>query len=975
MAVLLAAGVASAAKNERLEDRVAKIVERSGLDPSRGLVAWWPLGKDLVDSVNKIKLTPKEKPEFAKRSMVFNGGSQFLSAPADKRLDMGKSDFTLEAVFKLSKDPRKSHGHIIGKAGDKKYRGTGYFLALFGAGYIRARIADSASPQNSVTVHAGLVQLMINEWYHVIASYDRDGDLSVYINGRLAGKSDISKVGDIDNAAPFRIGTLWKQYFPGNIADVRVYKRALSASDAAGRFKAVVKLRGDVFARIKVPDTRHLKWESISETEAAKTTGVTKGNLLSDSSFEGLVGIKTVRNGPKWWAVGGAIVRKGALHGTTCVKRRVVSDPIPYKPGVPHTLSFYARDPKGGDATVRVRHSHGLQSYQIKAGKVVPKLKFKRKLTDKWKRYSFTFRPGLYLEVRNQNLVIEINGGTEALFDALQLEHGGLTDYRPKSLELFVNIPRREDRSFMTYFFEGEKIPLRTVAAGQGPSEISATLTVRDFWMNPVHSRKVTFKSFPGAVSAEAAISLPAFPKGSYRVYLEAQGVKSRSIVFGVISRRLRKGAEIMGASRTAGMDRNKHFTDDFGITWTRDRAAYFGPSSSRPNIDLDDPRYFDQEDSELAQKRKNPKLRYWTSFSKVPSKWAKYRYGTQDPVEEAFLRDSAEHLRKMVRKYGNVVKYWECLNEPSGWAPPEYMKVLKMFSKTVKEADPDAVVVGFSCFLNPTGVLSGDWDRWTVPLLKMGALKYCDVFSFHGYFFADSRMGTYDWAEDKLFGNMTLAEYLDFIRAEARKVGKPDIPIWDNELTLWGESWYDDERPRAVPLRNKKLSFNYRRAVSQIIHYVTIGYAHGVRQFGPHCFTQGWSTQFQHHIEYIQPATDYDGSVKPRTIAYAVVCHKMNDAKLAAERIKGDLHVYTFSKPAGSLAVVFMRHGKKAKLDLPDTKDLEFRNVFDAPFASVAINKDGGTVLSMVGDPVYIESTLSVKEMTLKLDRMKPVE
>ena len=924
-----------------------------------GETAWWKLDGRLDDAVGGVKLAPVVQPEYAERAMAFDGEKQFLSARDAKHMDMGKSDFTLEATFKLAQYP-PNHAFIIGK-GNKGYGGY-YYLAVLDSGCIRARIYDDNDPPNQGSLIIGVLPIELEEWYHIIAAYDRDLNLSVYINGRLAGNVDISKVGDVDNTEPFQIGMLWTQFFPGKIADVRVYRRALSISEAKERFKAAVERRGNIFAKVGIPDTVHFDWKRLTAEEAAKDTRVVKGNLLANSSFEGLAGVERLSEGSKWWAAGGPIMRRDGRHGPTCVRTSLVSDPIPYKAGIPHTLSFYARDPKGGSATLRVRHSHGFDKYQqydkyTKKKKVIPHVTFKCKLTEKWQRFSFSFRPGVYVMSPRRNFVIDVSGGSKALFDAFQLEHGGLSDYSPKPLELFVNIPRRDDRSRKTYFFEDEKVALRAVATGQVSRKVSATMTVRDFWMKPVYTQELKIRIADGAVSGVEAVNIPALPKGCYRVYLEGEGVRARSVIFACIGRDLREPAEIMGASHSAGMSYNARFTDDFGITWTRDHAAYWGPSSSRPEIDLGHPEFFEREDRELAQKRKNPKLRYWASFFYPPLKWKKYHHkavyenGFPGPIEDAFLLDMAAHMRAMVKKYGQTVKYWECWNEPSGHKFPfaEYLKMLKEFNRAVKETDSDAVVVGFSGFLELC-----HWDNWMVPLMQMGALKYCDVISFHGYF--------NEWAEDVLWGNKSLAAYLDFIQDEARKVGKPDMPIWDNEFTLWGESWYDDERPRAVALPLKprwgRLNFDYRQSVSQIVHYVTIGYAHGVRHFGPHCFTHpGSEVQGQQRIEYIQPAWDYDGSIKPKTVAYAVICHKMNGARLVAERIDGDLHVYVFSIPRGSLAVVFMRHGKKAKLKLPDAKDLDFRNVFDAPFADVA-KRGSRVVISLVGEPVYVEST-----------------
>jgi len=928
------------------------------------LVASWPMGRSLKAEVGGIKLSPAKKPRFDEQAMVFDAKSQFLSVADPKIMNMGTSDFTLEASFKLDNYP-KNHGFIIAKG--NKGKGGFYYLACDGA-YLRARIFDDDKPSHNGSVTIKLLSIDVGKWYHVIASYDRDGRLCVYLNGQLAGTVDISKVGDIDNTDSFKIGMLWSQYFPGKIANVRIYRSALSADQATYRFEQTAKQSGRKFASMgDVPDTTYDKWEPLSAAKAAVAAGVTKGNLLADSSFEGLVGVESLINGPRWWSRGGKIIRKGGWHGSACMGENAETDPIPYKTGVPHTLSFYAKGTPGATMTATVRHSHQLSALQRTKKVVVPKVEFSATLTGEWKRYSFSFRPGVFMLVPNQNLVVRVRG-KNVLLDAIQLEQGGLTKYTPKPLEFFVNFQDRNGRHWVNYFFNDKSIPVHVVGTRQGPADFAATLTVRDFWMRSAYTQQLKFKIAEGSVSADMVVRIPPLPKGSYRIYLEGNGAKARSMIFGVIGRDLREPAEILGASHMAGLDWNARFTDDFGITWTRHHAGYTGIHGSRTaQTQWLGEDYWADEDKQLAQKTKNPKLRFWGGFYYPPAPWGRREgedfsklymrdyLGSGKLLPKSFYEKNEEYFRAAVPRFKKTIKYWECWNEPPNWkfSPKAYFEMLKWFYKVVKEEDPEAVVIGVSAFLEPKV-----WKNFMVPLMEMGALKYCDAISYHGYF--------RDWPEDKLWGYKKLSEYLDYIREQAAKVGKQDMPIWDNEFTLLGESWYDNERPVAVVVpehtyHSYRLRFDGRQGVSNIVHYITIAYAHGVRHFSPHLLTFRDPSQNQHRLEYMQPAMDYDGSIKPKGIAFAVVCHKMNDAKFAAEKIDGNLNVYTFSKPKGSLAVVFMRHGKPAKLALAGGGSaLKYRDVFDGPFKDVAV-KGGRTVISLKDcDPIYIESSLS---------------
>ena len=71
----------------------------------------------------------------------------------------------------------------------------------------------------------------LNAWTHLAATYD-GATLRLYVNGAQVGSKAVS--GAIaTSTGPLRIGgdSIWGEYFSGLLDDVRVYKRALSASE------------------------------------------------------------------------------------------------------------------------------------------------------------------------------------------------------------------------------------------------------------------------------------------------------------------------------------------------------------------------------------------------------------------------------------------------------------------------------------------------------------------------------------------------------------------------------------------------------------------------------------------------------------------------------------------------------------------------------------------------------------------------
>ncbi|MDD4924653.1 MAG: LamG domain-containing protein [Dehalococcoidales bacterium] len=104
------------------------------------------------------------------------------------------------------------------------------YLMQISSGNVSIKIGDGT---NAVTLTSD-TDLNTNTWYHLVAVFDRSGDESIYINGALDDASSIISVtGDINPSAPFYIGIerTFTNYFSGKIDEVRIYNRALSATE------------------------------------------------------------------------------------------------------------------------------------------------------------------------------------------------------------------------------------------------------------------------------------------------------------------------------------------------------------------------------------------------------------------------------------------------------------------------------------------------------------------------------------------------------------------------------------------------------------------------------------------------------------------------------------------------------------------------------------------------------------------------
>jgi hypothetical protein len=164
-------------------------------------------------------------------ALSFNGTSSLVTVPDSASLDL-TNGMTVEAWVR----PTSSSGwHTILL---KESTGT-FAYALYSHN-------NSNRPASYITVEAterfinGSVALQLNTWTHVATTYD-GSNLRIYINGVLRGTRSGTGAMAV-SAAPLRIGgnAISGEYFSGLIDEVRVYNRALTATEIQSDVKTPV---------------------------------------------------------------------------------------------------------------------------------------------------------------------------------------------------------------------------------------------------------------------------------------------------------------------------------------------------------------------------------------------------------------------------------------------------------------------------------------------------------------------------------------------------------------------------------------------------------------------------------------------------------------------------------------------------------------------------------------------------------------
>jgi hypothetical protein len=163
-------------------------------------------------------------------ALDFNGSGEYVDVgnPNDDSLDFGEElDFTISAWFKTSSSSAQM---IVNKRA--KGQTDGYDVYVL-SGNIFARLGDGTT---TVTAQSSGQSFADGSWHHAVVVYDRSDKITVYVDQVVkATSTSISGLGDTDTSQVFTIADRndagWHAYFNGDIDDVIVFDRCLTAEE------------------------------------------------------------------------------------------------------------------------------------------------------------------------------------------------------------------------------------------------------------------------------------------------------------------------------------------------------------------------------------------------------------------------------------------------------------------------------------------------------------------------------------------------------------------------------------------------------------------------------------------------------------------------------------------------------------------------------------------------------------------------
>jgi hypothetical protein len=404
---------------------------------------------------------------------------------------------------------------------------------------------------------------------------------------------------------------------------------------------------------------------------------------------------------------------------------------ISVTPGADYTLSADIKsDPPGTPVKLRVYQAFaGTQDRDVEA-------------TAEWQRVSFTFRPSReqVFVALGPNLTQSDLPRATLWVDGVQLENrNAATDFEPRApVEVGLEWPAPGH-----LFAPGDvQATVTAFNATDQPQTVTLQAKVTDFFDQPAASQNLTLSPASGA-SARGVLRPNPKGKGCFRLALSCDGgalVPTRSERFAIIDECKDKDG-LFGMNHAYPTRELNRLSKRFGLTWFRDWSLkWLHVEPEKGHFDFSKA---DQQIDRVLDLGLNvlPLLPFpssdWGSSAPdtikpgggYPAVRERAAYMPRD------MDEFANYVRTTVTRYKDRLHVWEILNEPvytsyalpqaKGYTPPDYVKLLAVAYKAVKQADPQGFVIGG---------IAGHPDSYTREFIEAGGLDYVDALNLHTY-------------------------------------------------------------------------------------------------------------------------------------------------------------------------------------------------------------------------------------------------
>lgn len=196
----------------------------NALDYTTNLVSRYPFAGNGNDSVGANNLTATGAPTYVDgvygQAVSLNGTTQYLQAANNTIHDQTTNSFAISAWIYVNST---ASNHVIAAKRADGATNAGYKFLVLSGGKLYAEHCDGSAAFLSVT---GATTLSTATWYFVTATWNRGGNLTLYLNGVSDGSVAIStQAASITNTQVFSVGVApaLVDFFSGNIDQLQVF--------------------------------------------------------------------------------------------------------------------------------------------------------------------------------------------------------------------------------------------------------------------------------------------------------------------------------------------------------------------------------------------------------------------------------------------------------------------------------------------------------------------------------------------------------------------------------------------------------------------------------------------------------------------------------------------------------------------------------------------------------------------------------
>ena len=246
-----------------------------------GAVGYWSFNDDLVDhsgSRNDGVAEGDAKIIYGimGKALQLDGDGDYVQIKDNWNLDI-TSGFSLSAWIKFDTlYPEANYARILEKGtspGDKYW--MFYVKSSKQIGFGFANGLDEIAQKTTKT------DWQTGKWYHIVGTYDPNGgsnNMKIFVNGVLNSQSSQTGV-PVANSDPLMIGgknPAIFDFWQGGIDEVRIYRKALSATD-------ITNLYNSPYGSLK-PGTNVITWKATDSATGTSATAIQVVNVSSSTT-------------------------------------------------------------------------------------------------------------------------------------------------------------------------------------------------------------------------------------------------------------------------------------------------------------------------------------------------------------------------------------------------------------------------------------------------------------------------------------------------------------------------------------------------------------------------------------------------------------------------------------------------------------------------------------------------------------------